>query len=364
MKKEEMAALAQRISPGEKRKAQMVQLFPQLATMGEACRTLGVNPEAVQLVVAEAREQAQMHGISSNHTLGGWQVVAREPIKRFYAQLASLNAFSTTYAQEYVLPGNPNVLPKLEVPIYDDSGDADIDNYDNFDTRDSGKSTSAEITLHKIDKVATIYARDIQQGINPEAIIEGLISSVAKGVQDFVFDKIKVGAAQADDSTKTIESLAVPEVGNADGQFNFGYANQVLSEAIQPRVHAMLVDSAHYGAMKAANKESLTASDVDVDLVCKVQNTAKLGTGAVGVIANKRGAAVGLAAPLFMAGAYSSVEQMTHEGQNCPLSIATYYLPGINAIKVVCAVMVGVAVTDASAVKVLVEGSSKAGGKS
>ncbi len=355
MKSEELAALAQRINPGDKKRAQMVQLFPQLATMGEACRTLGVNPDAVQLVMAEAKEQAQMHGISGNRTNGGWQIVAKEPIKRFYEQLASLGAFSTTYAQDYVLPGNPNVLPKLEVPIYDDSGEADIDNYANFDERDSGKSTSAEITLHKIDKVATIYARDIQQGINPEAIIDGLISSVARGVQDFVFDKIKVGSAQEDDPTQKIEPLTLPEVGNADGKFNFGYANQVLSEAIQPRVHAMLVDSAHYGAMKAANKESLTASDVDVDLVCKVQNTAKLGTGAVGVIANRRGAAIGLAAPLFMAGAYSSVEQMVHEGQGCPLSIATYYLPGINAIKIVCACMVGVAVTDASAVKVLVE---------
>lgn len=356
MIKEEMAALAQSVTMKEKSRAQMVHLFPQLAKMdAEALRALGFKPEAVQLAVAEAAEaaKASMHGISANVSMTGWHVVAKKAIERFYAMLAPLGAFSTTFAEDYVLQGAPNALPELEVGIYDDSGEAAVDNYANYDSRDSGKATSATIKLHKVDDSVTIYARNIQQGINPEMMIEALISRVAKRVLKFILEGLAVGTAQADDSTKTVAAITVPAIGNGDGEFNFGYANQELSEAVQPRVHGMLVDSAHYGALKAANRDSLTAADLDVDVVAKVQDTTALGAKAVGVIANRRGAAVGIAAPYFIPAAYDSVEQMQHKGLGCPLTIATYYLPGINAIKVVVACMVGVSVTDASAIKVL-----------
>lgn len=362
--KAQMDALRARVTRRDKSRAQAVKLFPQLANLSVTAQSvMGLNPDAVRLVMAEMAEQAEqpsMHGTSESMALSGWHVVAREPLKRFFALLAPLGAFSTTYAQDYVLAGNPNVKPKLEIPICDDSGEAALDNYNNFDTRDSASSSSAEITLHKIDDVITVYARDIERGIEVQPLLDAMLSRVAKKIMKFTFDNMKVGTVQADDSTKTkkVTAVTVPAIGNDAGKFNFGYANQVLSEVIQPRVHALLVDSAHYGALKAANKESLSASDVDVDLVAKVQDTDSLGTGAVGLAANKRGAAVGLAAPYFIPGAYDSVEQLQHEGAGCPISIATYYIPGINAIKIVAATYVGVAVTDASAIKPLVPAAS------
>lgn len=361
MTKEEMAALAQRVSMKEKSRAQMVHLFPQLARMdAPALNALGFNADAVKLAVAEAEQAAmdvaanpEMHGISEAHTLQGWHVVAKKAIERFFALLAPLGAFSTTFTEDYVLQGAPNALPELEVGVYDDSGEAELDNYENYDSRDSGKSSSATIKLHKIDDSVTIYARNIQQGINPELLIQGMISRVAKRVLKYAFECMAVGTSQADDSSKKVAAITVPAVGNADGQFNFGYANQELSEAIQPRVNALLVDSEHFGALKAANADSLTSKDLDIDEVHKVQDTDVLGSNAVGLVANKRGAAVGVAAPYFIPAAYDSVQQLQHKGVGIPLTIATYYLPGANAIKVVVATMVGVTVTDAEAIKVL-----------
>ena len=74
----------------------------------------------------------------------------------------------------------------------------------------------------------TIYARNIQQGINPELLIQGMISRVAKRVLKYAFECMAVGTSQADDSSKKVAAITVPAVGNADGQFNFGYGNQVL----------------------------------------------------------------------------------------------------------------------------------------
>lgn len=358
MTKEEMQALAQRVSMKDKSRAQMVRLFPQLAKMdGQSLHALGFNADAVKLAVAEA-EQAAMElagqpAMAGEVSMNGWQVVAKKAIERFYAMLAPLDAFSTTFTEDFVLQGAPNALPQLEVGIYDDSGEAAVDDYTDYNTRDTGKASSATIQLHKIDDSVTIYARNIKQGINPELMVQSLISRVAKRVLKYVLENMAEGTAQADDSSKKVGSITVPAIGAEDGKFNFGYGNQVLSEAVQPHVHGMLVDSAHFGALKAANKDSLTAADLDIDVVAKVQDTEALGSNAVGLVANKRAAAVGLAAPYFIPAAYDSVQQMQHKGLNCPLTIATYYLPGINAIKVVVACMVGVAVTDAEAVKVL-----------
>lgn len=361
MTKEEMAALAQRVTMKDKSRAQMVHLFPQLAQMdAKALTALGFNTDAVKLAVAEAEQAAmdlasnpEMHGVSDTHTLQGWHVVAKKAIERFFALLAPLGAFSTTYTEDYILQGSPEALPELEVGIYDDSGEAAVDNYENFDERDSAKSSSAVIKLHKIDDVVTIYARNIQQGINPELLIQGMISRVAKRVLKYAFENMAEGTAQADDSSKKVQAIVVPEIGSEDGKFNFGYVNQELTESVQPHVHGILVDSAHYGALKAANKDSLTPSDLDADMTAKVQDTDALGTNAVGLVANKRGAAIGLAAPYFIPAAYDSVQQMQHKGVGIPLTIATYYIPGKNAIKVVVATMMGVSVTDAEAIKVL-----------
>lgn len=344
----------------DKSRANVAKVLPCLAKMqGEELEALGLNPHAVQAVMAEQGGQMTMHGASAGVTLSGMQVVAKKAIDRFFELLAPIDAFSTTYTQDYVLQGRPGLLPKLEVPIYDDTAGAEVDNYGSFATRtDSGTVTSAEITLHKIDKVICIYGRDIQQGVDIEKRVEAALSAIAREVQKQVFTALKVGTAQADNSAKKVSSLTVPAIGSEEGAFNFGYVNQVLSEAIQPRAHALLVDSAHYGALKASNKDSLTAADLDVDAVHKVQDTTALGAGVCGLLVNRRGAAVGLAAPYMLKGAYASFEQFTRGGQNVPISCCTWYEPNENCVKIWLGTLVGVAVTDAEAIKPLVTASA------
>lgn len=352
----ENAAKRSAISMRDTNRAQLVHVLPCLAQMSDAeLQAVGMNPAAVEAVMATpGGDVPSMHGISAGVSLTGMTVLSKKAVDRFYDILAPIDAFSTTYAEDYVVQGQPNILPKLVVPIYDDQGGAEVDNYKSFAERtDSGTVSCAEIELHKIDKVIRIYGRDIQQGVNLEKRLEAALSGIALEVQNFVLGKMAVGTAQADKPSAKVEALPVPVIGNADGQFNFGYVNQTLSEAIQPRVHGLLLDSAHYGALKAANKDSLTASDLDVDSVHKVQGAAALGETAVGLLANRRGAVVGLAAPYMIKGAYASYEQLTRGGQNIPISVCTWYEPNENCIKVWLGTMVGVAVTDASAIKVL-----------
>lgn len=340
----------------DKSRASIAKVLPCVANMKAAeLESLNLNPSAVEAVMAENGGQMTMHGASAGVQLSGMQVLAKKAIDRFFDLLAPIDAFSTTYTQDYVVQGRPGILPKLEVPIYDDTDGAEVDNYGSFaDRTDGGTVTSAEVTMHKVDKVLCIYGRDIQQGVDIEKRIEAALSSIAREVQKQVFTALAVGTKQADNSGKAVTSLTVPAIGTEDGAFNFGYVNQVLSEAIQPRTHALLVDSAHYGALKASNKDSLTAADLDVDAVHKVQDTASLGTGVVGLLVNKRGAAVGLAAPYMLRGAYASYEQFTRGGQNVPIAVCTWYEPNENCIKIWLGTMVGVAVTDADAIKPLV----------
>lgn len=347
--------MSKNINTRDKNRAAIAKVLPCVAQMtGAELESLSLNAAAVKAVMAGSA-QMTMHGASEGVTLSGMQVVAKTAIDRFFELLAPIDAFSTTYAQEYVVQGKPGKLPKLEVPIYDDTDGAEVDNYNSFATRtDSGTVTGAEIEMHKVDKVICIYGRDIQQGVDIEKRVEAALSSIAREVQRLVFRSLAVGTAQADNAEKKVASLTVPAIGTEDGAFNFGYVNQVLSEAIQPRTHAVLLDSAHFGALKASTKDSLTAGDLDVDSVHKVQDTEQLGAGVCGLIVNKRGAAIGLAAPYMLSGAYASYEQFTRGGQNVPISCCTWYEPNENCIKVWLGTLVGVAVTDADAIKPLV----------
>lgn len=344
------------VSMRDKSRAKMAHVLPCIAQMSDAeLLSMGLNPAAVEAEMAATGGVPSMHGISDGVQLSGVSVLAKKAVDKFYDILAPIDVFSTTYSQDYVVPGQPNILPKLVVPIYNDQDGAEVDNYGSFASRtDSGTVTCAEIELHKIDKVICIYGRDIEQGVDLEKRLEAAASAMARRIQKFVFAGMAVGTAQADDPSTKVTALTVPAIGNDAGQFNFGYANQTLSEAIQPRVHGMLVDSAHYGALKAANKDSLTAADIDVDAVHKVQDTDAFGTGAVGLIANRRGAVVGLAAPYMLKGAYASYEQLTRGGQNIPFAVCTWYEPNENCLKIWLGTMVGVAVTDATAIKPLV----------
>lgn len=357
------AAPRSAVSMRDKRRAQLANVLPCIAQMSDAeLHTVGLNPVAVEAVMAtQGGDVPSMHGVSEGVNLTGMTVLAKKAVDRFYDILAPIDAFSHTYSDDYVVQGQPNILPKLVVPIYDDADGTDVDNYKSFAERtDSGKVTCAEVELHKIDKVITIYGRDIQQGVNLEMRLEAAASAIARSVQKFVLSQLAVGTAQADAPSVKVEALPVPAIGNEDGKFNFGYANQTLSEAIQPRVHGMLMDSAHYGALKAANKDSLTAADLDMDAVHKVQDVDVLGAGAVGLLVNRRGAVVGLAAPHMLRGAYASYEQLTRGGQNIPFAVATWYEPNENCIKIWLGTMVGVAVTDAAAIKVLTTTTAEA----
>lgn len=344
------------VSMRDKSRAKMAHVLPCIAKMSDAeLLSMGLNPAAVEAEIAATGGVPSMHGISDGVQISGVSVLAKKAVDKFYDILAPVDVFSTTYSQDYVVQGQPNILPKLVVPIYNDIDGAEVDNYDSFaDRTDSGTVSCAEIELHKIDKVICIYGRDIEQGVDLEKRLEAAASAMARRIQKFVFAGMAVGTAQADDPSTKVTALTVPAIGNEEGKFNFGYANQTLSEEIQPRVHGMLVDSAHYGALKAANKDSLTAADIDVDAVHKVQDTDAFGSNAVGLIANRRGAVVGLAAPYMLKGAYASYEQLTRGGQNIPFAVCTWYEPNENCLKIWLGTMVGVAVTDASAIKVLV----------
>lgn len=341
------------VSMRDRNRAKYAQILPCIGQMSAAeLQAFDLNPAAVEAVMSA---QPAMHGASDGVSLSGMSVLAKKAVDRFYEILAPVDAFSTTYSQEYVVQGHPNILPKLIVPIYSDLGGAAVDNYDSFATRtDSGAVTCAEIELHKIDKVIRIYGRDIQQGVDIEKRLEAAASAIAREIQKFVFGKLAVGTAQADNADAKVAAITIPAIGDGAEEFNFGYANQVLTEAIQPRVHSILLNSVHYGALKAANRDSLTAGDLDVDSVYKVQDADAFGTKAVGLVANRRGAVVGLAAPYMLKGAYASYEQMTRAGQNAPFAVCTWYDPDNNCINIWLGTMVGVAVTDAAAIKPLV----------
>lgn len=340
-------------SKREYQMAQNVHLFPCMAQMSNhELQAMGFNPEAVSAVMSEVKEaKMHMHGISSDQTLTGWQVVASEGIKTFYEQLAALDGFSTTYSQAYVLPGNPNVKPRLEVPVYSAQDAAEMDNYENFNNRGGGKCSSVDVELHKFDVVLKFYARNFEQGLNPKPIIEGGIASVAEAVLRYVLTGVKTG--ETDKNGVAVKAHALPVPGAGAGQFNFGYAQQTLTELVQPRTNALLLNKTYYGALKAVDRQSFTPEDVDADLTAKVAGLDKVDAKCAGIVANKRCMAVGLAAPYFLQGAYASVEQLQHNGLKAPITLTTYYDAGENCMKVIVSAMAGRTLVDASAVYML-----------
>lgn len=330
-------------------RARMAEVLPCLGEMKDSeLVALGLNPAAVSAVKADMVGKPAMAGISAGNTLSGMQVVAQKGVAKFYELLAPLDGFSTTYTQDYVVPGRKGILPKLEVPVYNDTDLGKEDDYASFASRtDGGTVDGAEIELHKRDKIIVITARDIQQGVDIEQRITAALSAMARGVWESVISRLKIGTADA--AGKAVAAVQVPEADN----FTFAYANQRLSESIQPRVSAMLLNSAYFGKLKPADKDGLGPADLDVDLCAKIEAADTLGENAVGLLTNKRGAAVGIAAPYMMQGAYASYEQMQHNGLNAPIGIATWFDPNENCIKIWLGTLVGVAVTDADAVKVL-----------
>lgn len=346
-------------------RARIARAIPCIAKMdADSLDKLGLKFDAVQAVMAQAKQpaaeggesgQPSMHGASTGVSLVGPRVVSGKAIKRFFDKLAPLDAFSTTYSDEYVLAGAPGELPELVVPVYDTIAGAEVDNYQAFSSRlSSAVVKGVKVELHKVDLVVPIYARDIEKGVNPETIMEAMASAISTDTLKIAFQGLAVGTEQFDDATAKITALEIPAIGNADGQFNFGFCNQDLSEAIQPRVQGMLLDSKHYGALKANNRDSLTASDLDMDAVYKVSDTDQLGTDAVGMIANKRGAAIGLAAPYMMKGAYATYDQLRKDGAPTSLAVATWFDADNNCVCIWMGTYIGVKVTDATAIKPLV----------
>ena len=341
----------------EKSRAQIAAVLPCVAKMSdEQLEAFGLRPAAVAAVKAEAAP-AMLGGTSTGVSLTGMQVVAKSAITRFQTTLAPLEAFSTTYREDFVVPGSKDQIARVTVPIYDDKGSAAVDNFNAFSTRsDTGTVTEAEIVLHKVDDVITITARDLEQGVDIAKRIEVSAGKVARAILKSVLGSMVAGTAQGDDSTVKIASLTIPAIGTAEGKFNFGYANQELTEKIQPRVNAVLLDSAHYGALKAANKDSLTAGDLDCDYCGKVDSLA-LPSGVCGFITNRRGAGVGIVACKMLSGT-RSYEQLQVDGINTPLGVASWFDEDNNCIRIWVGTYYGVAITDAAAIKPLVVASA------
>jgi len=342
----------------EKSRAQIAAVLPCVAKMSdEQLEAFGLRPAAVAAVKAEAAPPSMLGGTSSGVSLTGLQVVARNAVLRFQSTLAPLEAFSTTYREDFVVPGKKGQIARLTVPIYDDKGEAAVDNFDAFSTRtDTGTVSEAEIVLHKVDEVITITARDLEQGVDIAKRIDVAAGKVARSILKAVLGSMIAGTAQGDNADVTIASLTIPAIGNEEGKFNFGYVNQTLTEAIQPRVNAVLLDSAHYGALKAANKDSLTAGDLDCDYCGKVDSLA-LPSGVCGFLTNRRGAGVGIVACKMLSGT-RSYEQLQVDGINTPLGVASWFDEDNNCIRVWVGTYYGVAITDAAAIKPLVAPSS------
>lgn len=288
-------------------------------------------------------------GRSPEYTVAGFSLMAKKGIKRFYNQLAKFDAFSTTYAEDFLQPGSPNVRAHLNIPVYDSTGEAEVDNYASWDDRHTGAQTSVQVELQKVDDVIELYGKDFEEGVNIDPLIEGLLSRVANKAWSLVLGKAAIGEAQGDDPDKVVTSI---DLGQSQ-KFDFQYANQTLTESIQPRVNAMLLSSAEYGMLKKTSTESLAMDSIDCDMVAKVQGLSALGEDVYGLLVNKRGLAVGMQAPYLVPGAYGSVERVVFEGSPLPITLLSYFIPGKNCIKIVACTYVGAVVTDVTAVKPL-----------
>lgn len=352
----------------KKKLAGLVKLFPSMRALNPAVlKYFGFNAADVYDAAAagpapaagagvrKAGQMQMVDGGNANLDVGAWSVVMRDALRRWVDSFAPWHAFSFSVSDEFYVPGAPNILPRMNVNIVDNTGEAKMDDYSGYFSRtDNSKATHAEVVLHKFDDVISISPSDLAKGVSPEPLIAAAMSRVANAVQGYFLSELAVGKTQGDDQSTAISAITVPEVGSSESQFNFGYANRHLSEAIQPRVTGMLLNAEYYAALKMANQFDFGPDQLDIDNVAKVLNLSKLGLNAVGLLANQRGAGIGFRPMLMMRGAYDSMEQLTYQGAPMSLTVTTGFDPDNNCMKVIVGTLAGITVTDASAIKPLV----------
>ena len=369
------------ITQAERDAAQMVHFMGWMKDANDKqLAAVGFNPEAVHAVMSNATNGGapRMDGsggstppstpaTNPNYTTAGFSITVQEGIRRWFNQMEEFKAFSTTYSKEYLVPGRGRTQARLNVPVYDSTGSAEIDNYDDWNNRtDGGGGDTIEVVLHKVDDVITLYADQIKQGFDLNEMVASCLSRVKNKAWEYVLSKFAPGTAQADDSTKTISGIVLP----ATTKFSFEYAQYNLTEAIQPEVQHMMLNSESYGLLKRVNADSLGLDALDVtNRPVKVRGLEHIDENCYGLISNKRGVAVGFQAPLFMPnGGFSSWEQLSLDGKPLPIAAASYPVPNQNCIKIVVATYVGAAIADVTAIKPLLhevvtpEGGGNGGG--
>lgn len=346
----------QKFTAAERRRAMMVALLPCLASMNNAVlRTMNLNPEAVRTfasMLADGHPAAQQQnqptmagGITDGYTPLGWNALAKTSIRRWYDQLAPFSMFSTEFSEELVPDSAGRVPNKLGVHVYDRSATAYVDDFTPYSDRAGGSMTGVEVTLKKVEGIAKISAYDIARGVDFKEILAAITSTCANGASDVIMEGLKVGTAQGDNPGKTVAGFTVDSAA-----WDWGYVNSVVAELIQPRVNGIALDPAHYAALKAGDREHFDPQDLDCDWVGKVSNISKLGENVIGLAGAKDGAAIGMAGALNLSGAYSSVEQLTYEGNKLPITISTWYDPNTNLMYAVAASQVGVTVVNKDSV--------------
>ena len=349
----------------ERRRACQVALFPCMAQMNATVlRQMRCNPEAVRTMHSMLEDRApelltpemKAAGVQDAYDVYGWNALARAPMKQWFDQLAPLNMFSTTYSEELKPVSADGLVPeKIGAHVYDRNAVADVDNYNDFSTRAKGSMRYVELSTHKVDCPIKVNAQDLAAGVNWRTLLEMALSVVANGVQKAVFNDIKVGTAQYGGGG-TVQALTVPAVDT----FDFAYVQKTLTEHpdLQPRLNGLALNSAYYGALKAGTREDFRPEDVDADWVGKVQGLDALkgtaGSEIVGLAGNKGGAAIAMAGGMFMQGAYSSVQQLTYDGNAAPIAIATFFMADKNMMVAVPCTLVGAVVVDAKQVKPLI----------
>lgn len=355
----------------------MASLMPWMSQASDnMLNSLGFSPDAVRAAMAAAGGQdgqPKMEGGSDvpgsnvpdgsgrnpNYNMGTWTKVAQKGIRRWHDQLTKFDAFSTTYAQDYLVPGNSKQISRLMVPVFDSYGEAKMDDYGDWNDRDSiGGGSSIEVELHKFDAVYAFTGKDIETGnFNPDEAVASLLSTVTNSVWNYVISGLAVGEKQADDESKVITAEYIGSV----NEFDFATA-QGLTECIQPGVEHLMLNSTAYGTLKRVNADCLGLEALDVGKAVKVQGLDKVNENCVALMTARRGVAVGMQAPLFTPnGGFGSVEQLELDGMPLPVTLATYPVPNRNEIRMVASCYVGYAIADVTAIKPILKADKPKG---
>lgn len=325
---------------------------------------MGLDPSAVRAVQAsydKAKSKPEMAGsVGSEYALdtlkpGAWSVVAKDALKRWFEQTTVLNAFSTTYSQEFRTPAGGEV-DEMYVNVYDLPEESVLDHNGKFSEIVDGKCSAVKIELHSLTKAFKVTAKDLSRGVDVSALAAGAIERLHRDAENYVLTKLIPGAKQYDDESKVIKSATIMESGYPNG-FEWGYANRCLSELVQPHADALLVNSALYGALKRNDADSLRLEDLDFGMVDKIRKETLTKTGVenlAGWVINKRGVAVGMMAPVVMKDAFSSVEQLSYNGRLTPITVSTFYDADANCMIVAFGTMVGCTITDVTGIAALV----------